>query len=68
MDFLYVYISGGGHKDGSGCRADWRKAQAVAHIIASCPAQASSVDDYYLRVCPQVHEAVMISQAKDQPI
>ena len=68
MDFLYTYISGGGHKDGPGCRADWRKAQAVAHIIASCPSQASSVDDYYQRVCPQVHEAVVSLEEKNQPI
>ena len=32
----------------------WRKYQAVATVIASCPAQASSVEEYYALVCPQV--------------
>ena len=46
----FCYVGGGG----SGCHGDWRRAQAVAHIIASCPSQAGSVESYYSTVCPQV--------------
>ena len=57
-------VSGpGGQPLGGGCEggvsaSDWRKCQAVARIIASCPAQASSVEEYYAIVCPQVRRCV----------
>ena len=33
---------------------DWKKAEAVAKIIARCPSQVTSLMDYYSVVCPQV--------------
>ena len=33
---------------------DWKKAEAVAKIIARCPSQVTSLMDYYNVVCPQV--------------
>lgn len=33
---------------------DWKKVQAVAHIISSCPSQASSLSHYYATISPQV--------------
>ena len=34
---------------------DWKKCQAVARIIASCPSGASTVEEYYSLICPQVN-------------
>ncbi|NXQ86023.1 TNG6 protein, partial [Nyctibius grandis] len=42
---------------GAGAEAaavDWRKCDAVAKILASCPQQCLSLEDYYRLVCPQV--------------
>jgi len=55
----------GGNVGGEESAEDWRKCQAVARIIASCPAQAASVEEYYSLVCPQVsspplHKYLMI--------
>lgn len=33
---------------------DWRKCDTVAKILASCPQQCLSLEDYYRLVCPQV--------------
>ena len=44
----------GGKVGGEESAGDWRKCQAVARIIASCPARAASVEEYYSLVCPQV--------------
>ncbi|KAG7468448.1 hypothetical protein MATL_G00142980 [Megalops atlanticus] len=35
---------------------DWRKCDAVARILAACPQQSLSAEDYYSQVCPQVLE------------
>ena len=36
---------------------NWKKCRALAMVIATCPAQASSVEQYYSHVCPQVSMA-----------
>ncbi|KXJ11724.1 Transport and Golgi organization protein 6-like [Exaiptasia diaphana] len=33
---------------------DWRKCDMVAMVIASCPLQANSMDEYYQHISPQV--------------
>ncbi|NWV80155.1 TNG6 protein, partial [Dasyornis broadbenti] len=33
---------------------DWRKCDAVGKILAACPQQCLSLEDYYRQVCPQV--------------
>lgn len=46
-----------GTAGGSGTEAaaaDWRKCDMVARILASCPQQSLSLEDYYRQVCPQV--------------
>uniref|UniRef100_H3AEV0 Transport and golgi organization 6 homolog n=1 Tax=Latimeria chalumnae TaxID=7897 RepID=H3AEV0_LATCH len=43
-----------GGRDAEAVAADWRKCDAVARILASCPQQSLSVEDYYVQVCPQV--------------
>ncbi|XP_076840276.1 transport and Golgi organization protein 6 homolog isoform X3 [Brachyhypopomus gauderio] len=41
---------------GIGGDSDWRKCDAVAKILATCPQQSTSADSYYSQVCPQVLE------------
>ncbi|XP_063049702.1 transport and Golgi organization protein 6 homolog [Engraulis encrasicolus] len=41
---------------GSGGDADWRKCDAVARILSTCPQQSLSPEAYYSQVCPQVIE------------
>ncbi|NXE95070.1 TNG6 protein, partial [Menura novaehollandiae] len=33
---------------------DWRKCDAVGKILAACPQQCLSLEDYYRQVCPQI--------------
>ncbi|NXF34837.1 TNG6 protein, partial [Nyctibius bracteatus] len=39
---------------------DWRKCDAVAKILASCPQQCLSLEGYYRLVCPQVLDLLHI--------
>ena len=60
----------GGKVGGEESADDWRKCQAVARIIASCPAQAASVEEYYSLVCPQVSStsaSLLVSEPDSQP-
>ncbi|NXL20518.1 TNG6 protein, partial [Setophaga kirtlandii] len=46
-----------GTDGGAGAEAaalDWRKCDAVGKILAACPQQCLSLEDYYRQVCPQV--------------
>uniref|UniRef100_H2RPL6 Transport and golgi organization 6 homolog (Drosophila) n=1 Tax=Takifugu rubripes TaxID=31033 RepID=H2RPL6_TAKRU len=39
---------------GQGETLDWRKCEAVARILVTCPQQSASADSYYRTVCPQI--------------
>ncbi|NXD38997.1 TNG6 protein, partial [Copsychus sechellarum] len=42
---------------GAGAEAaalDWKKCDAVGKILAACPQQCLSLEDYYRQVCPQI--------------
>ncbi|NXW09334.1 TNG6 protein, partial [Fregetta grallaria] len=48
---------------GAGAEAaavDWRKCDTVAKILASCPQQCLSLEDYYRLVCPQILDLLHI--------
>ncbi|NWZ28282.1 TNG6 protein, partial [Asarcornis scutulata] len=47
-------VRGAGGTDAEAAAVDWRKCDAVAKILASCPQQCLSLEDYYKRVCPQI--------------
>lgn len=51
---MYMYNIAGTSADDSS--SDWKKCQAVARIIASCPSGASTVEEYYSLICPQVNK------------
>lgn len=47
---------------------EWKKCDVIAKVIANCPSQAKSVEEYYKLVSPQVSyncsQAVVAIQAK----
>uniref|UniRef100_A0A669QVJ7 Transport and golgi organization 6 homolog n=1 Tax=Phasianus colchicus TaxID=9054 RepID=A0A669QVJ7_PHACC len=51
---------GAGGTDAEAAAVDWRKCDAVAKILASCPQQCLSLEDYYKHVCPQILDLLHI--------
>uniref|UniRef100_A0A8C9N1C9 Transport and golgi organization 6 homolog n=1 Tax=Serinus canaria TaxID=9135 RepID=A0A8C9N1C9_SERCA len=48
---------------GAGAEAaalDWRKCDAIGKILAACPQQCLSLEDYYRQVCPQILDLLHI--------
>ncbi|XP_006909867.2 transport and Golgi organization protein 6 homolog isoform X1 [Pteropus alecto] len=43
-----------GGSDAEAVAADWKKCDLIAKILASCPQQSLSPEDYYKDICPQV--------------
>ncbi|XP_024589502.1 transport and Golgi organization protein 6 homolog isoform X2 [Neophocaena asiaeorientalis asiaeorientalis] len=44
-----------GGSDAEATAADWKKCDLIAKILASCPQQSLSLEDYYRDICPQVY-------------
>ncbi|KAM4894698.1 transport and Golgi organization protein 6 homolog, partial [Sylvia borin] len=52
-----------GTDGGAGAEAaalDWKKCDAVGKILAACPQQCLSLEDYYRQVCPQILDLLHI--------
>ncbi|XP_059761466.1 transport and Golgi organization protein 6 homolog isoform X1 [Balaenoptera ricei] len=43
-----------GGSDAEATAADWKKCDLIAKILASCPQQSLSPEDYYRDICPQI--------------
>ncbi|NXJ85647.1 TNG6 protein, partial [Trogon melanurus] len=52
--------TGAGGTGAEAAAVDWRKCDAVAKILASCPQQCLSPEDYYRLVCPQILDLLHI--------
>ncbi|KFQ52173.1 Transport and Golgi organization protein 6, partial [Nestor notabilis] len=52
--------TGAGGAGAEAAAVDWRKCDAVAKILASCPQQCHSLQEYYSLVCPQVLDLLHI--------
>ncbi|XP_074695447.1 transport and Golgi organization protein 6 homolog [Strix aluco] len=52
--------TGAGGAGAEAAAVDWRKCDAVAKILASCPQQCLSPEDYYSLVCPQILDLLHI--------
>ncbi|XP_053255850.1 transport and Golgi organization protein 6 homolog isoform X2 [Podarcis raffonei] len=50
----------GGSSAEAAAAADWRKCDAVARILSTCPQQSLSLEDYCQQVCPQVLQLFLI--------
>lgn len=53
LKFCLSLISLFSHAGAAGS-PDWQRCDAVAKVIAKCPSQATSVEDYYKMLSPQV--------------
>ncbi|XP_007670709.2 transport and Golgi organization protein 6 homolog isoform X2 [Ornithorhynchus anatinus] len=49
-----------GGRDAEAAAADWRKCDLVARILASCPQQSLSPEDYCQQICPQILDLLHI--------
>ncbi|NXK11317.1 TNG6 protein, partial [Herpetotheres cachinnans] len=52
--------TGSGGAGAEAAAVDWRKCDTVAKILASCPQQCLSLEDYYRLVCPQILDLLHI--------
>ncbi|CAF96675.1 unnamed protein product [Tetraodon nigroviridis] len=43
---------------------DWRRCEAVARILVTCPQQSASADSYYATVCPQVRTPTCLALSR----
>ncbi|XP_025940620.1 transport and Golgi organization protein 6 homolog [Apteryx rowi] len=50
----------GGGTGAEAAAVDWRKCDAVAKVLAACPQQCLSLEDYYKLVCPQILDLLHI--------
>ncbi|NWX03437.1 TNG6 protein, partial [Caloenas nicobarica] len=50
----------GGGAGAEAAAVDWRKCDAVAKILAACPQQCLSLEEYYRLVCPQILDLLHI--------
>ncbi|XP_006027919.1 transport and Golgi organization protein 6 homolog [Alligator sinensis] len=51
-----------GGSNAEAAAADWRKCDMIARILASCPQQSLSLEDYYRQVCPQILDLLHIRE------
>ncbi|XP_043351229.1 transport and Golgi organization protein 6 homolog isoform X3 [Dermochelys coriacea] len=58
MEGAGIRVAGGSGTEAAA--ADWRKCDMVARILASCPQQSLSLEDYYWQVCPQILDLLHI--------
>ncbi|XP_037733713.1 transport and Golgi organization protein 6 homolog isoform X5 [Chelonia mydas] len=58
MEGAGIGVAGGSGAEAAA--ADWRKCDMVARILASCPQQSLSLEDYYRQVCPQILDLLHI--------
>nr|XP_013801640.1 PREDICTED: transport and Golgi organization protein 6 homolog [Apteryx mantelli mantelli] len=52
--------TGAGGTGAEAAAVDWRKCDAVAKVLAACPQQCLSLEDYYKLVCPQILDLLHI--------
>ncbi|XP_068116227.1 transport and Golgi organization protein 6 homolog isoform X2 [Hyperolius riggenbachi] len=53
-------VGAAGGREAEAAASNWKKCDAVAKILASCPQQSLSVDEYYQKVCPQILDLLHI--------
>ncbi|XP_072278694.1 transport and Golgi organization protein 6 homolog isoform X1 [Pyxicephalus adspersus] len=49
-----------GGRDAEAAASNWKKCDAVAKVLASCPQQSLTVEEYYQKVCPQILDLLHI--------
>ncbi|KAM4722032.1 transport and Golgi organization protein 6 homolog [Rhinophrynus dorsalis] len=49
-----------GGREAEAAASNWKKCDAVARILASCPQQSVSAEEYYRTICPQILDLLHI--------
>ncbi|XP_075045192.1 transport and Golgi organization protein 6 homolog [Mixophyes fleayi] len=53
-------VGAAGGREAEAAASNWKKCEAVAKILASCPQQSLTVEEYYQKVCPQILDLLHI--------
>ncbi|XP_075709442.1 transport and Golgi organization protein 6 homolog [Rhinoderma darwinii] len=56
-----VGVAGG--REAEAAASNWKKCDAIAKILASCPQQSLTVEEYYQKVCPQILDLLHIQNS-----
>ncbi|OCT84483.1 transport and Golgi organization protein 6 homolog [Xenopus laevis] len=49
-----------GGRDAESASSNWKKCDAIARILSSCPQQSLTVEEYYQNICPQILDLLHI--------
>ncbi|XP_056413222.1 transport and Golgi organization protein 6 homolog [Hyla sarda] len=52
-----------GGREAEAAASNWKKCDAIAKVLASCPQQSVSVEEYYRIVCPQILDLLHIQNS-----
>ncbi|XP_069829089.1 transport and Golgi organization protein 6 homolog [Dendropsophus ebraccatus] len=52
-----------GGREAEAAASNWKKCNAIAKVLASCPQQSITVEEYYCIVCPQILDLLHIQNA-----
>ncbi|KAG9493039.1 hypothetical protein GDO78_001130 [Eleutherodactylus coqui] len=52
-----------GGREAEAAASNWKKCDAIARVLASCPQQSISMEMYYRKVCPQILDLLHIQNS-----
>ncbi|XP_073419547.1 transport and Golgi organization protein 6 homolog isoform X2 [Dendrobates tinctorius] len=52
-----------GGREAEAAASNWKKCDAIARILASCPQQSITLEEYYRKVCPQILDLLHIQNS-----
>ncbi|XP_077151841.1 transport and Golgi organization protein 6 homolog [Ranitomeya variabilis] len=52
-----------GGREAEAAASNWKKCDAIARVLASCPQQSITVEEYYHKVCPQILDLLHIQNS-----
>ncbi|KAM4046496.1 transport and Golgi organization protein 6 homolog isoform 2-T2 [Anomaloglossus baeobatrachus] len=52
-----------GGREAEAAAGNWKKCDMIARVLASCPQQSITVEDYYCKVCPQILDLLHIQNS-----
>ncbi|KAM3933358.1 transport and Golgi organization protein 6 homolog [Leptodactylus fuscus] len=52
-----------GGREAEAAASNWKKCDAIAKVLASCPQQCITVEEYYCKVCPQILDLLHIQNS-----
>ncbi|XP_073522171.1 transport and Golgi organization protein 6 homolog isoform X2 [Phyllobates terribilis] len=52
-----------GGREAEAAASNWKKCDAIARVLAACPQQSVTVEEYYRKVCPQILDLLHIQNS-----